>query len=71
MGWLMGAGVAVTLAGVGGLVACMIHVWRLRRAGLPDEVLRAALGRAVAWNLAALGVAVLGLMAVITGLALR
>lgn len=68
MVWL---GAAVTLAGVGGLVACMVHVWRLRRAGLPDADLRAALGRAVTWNMVALFVAVLGLMAVILGVSFR
>jgi hypothetical protein len=71
MGWLVWAGTAATLAGVGGLVACMVHVWRLRRAGLPDADLRAGLGRALAWNMAALAVSVLGLMAVMMGLALR
>jgi hypothetical protein len=70
MGMVTGAGVALTLAGVGGLVACMVHVWRLRRAGLPDSELRAALGRAVAWNMAALGVSLLGLMVVMVSLAL-
>jgi hypothetical protein len=68
MVWL---GAAVTLAGVGGLVACMLHVWRLRQAGLPDADLRAALGRAVTWNMIALFVAVLGLMVVIMGIAFR
>ncbi len=71
MAVLVWAGAAVTLAGVGGLLACMIHVWRLRRAGLPDAELRAGLGRALAWNMAALALSVLGLMAVMMGLALR
>lgn len=71
MGGLVWAGSAVALAGVGGLVAIMLHVWRLRRAGLPDAALRAALGRAVAWNMAALLAAVIGLMGVMVGLALR
>lgn len=65
------AGAAVTLMGIGGLVACMVHVWRLRRAGLPDTALRAALQRAVMWNMIALFVAVIGLMGVIMGLSLR
>lgn len=68
MVWL---GAAVTLGGVGGLIGCMVHVWRLRRAGLPDADLRAALARAVTWNMVALFVAVLGLMAVILGVSLR
>ena len=69
MGGLVWAG--ATLAGVGALIAIMVHVWRLRRAGLPEAALRAALGRAVAWNMAALALSVLGLMAVMMGLALR
>jgi hypothetical protein len=71
MAMLVALGTAVTLAGVGALVAVMIHVWRLRRAGLSDAELRPALGRAVAWNMAALVVSVLGLMAVMVGLVLR
>lgn len=67
--WMIWAGAAVTLMGVAGLIGCILHVLRLRRAGLDEAALRAALQRAVAWNMGALGLSVLGLMLVILGLA--
>jgi len=67
--WMIWTGAAVTLVGVAGLIGCIVHVLRLRRAGLDEGSLRSALQRAVAWNLGALGVSVLGLMLVILGLA--
>lgn len=62
------AGASVTLLGVVGLVACVVYVLRLRRAGLDDAALRKALQRGVVWNMAALFVSVLGLMTVIIGI---
>lgn len=64
------SGAAITLAGVAGLFLCVVHVVRLRRAGLPDEALRKGLQRAVVWNMGALFVSVIGLMLVILGIAL-
>lgn len=71
MGWMIWAGAAVALAGVAGLVWCAVDALRARRAGLSDDVLRARLQRAVVINLAALFVAVIGLMLVVVGLLLR
>lgn len=68
---LIWGGAVMTLAGVGGLLACAVGGMRLRRAGLNDAGLRERLNRLVAYNLGALGFATIGLMAVILGLFLR
>jgi heme exporter protein D len=65
------AGAAVTLIGVAGLFACVVYALRLRRSGLAEAALRAALQKGVLWNTAALFVSVIGLMLVILGIALR
>ena len=71
MGWLIWIGSAFTMAGVVGLLATAVTANRLRQSGLDDKALRAALQRTVNRNLIALGVSVLGLMAVIIGIAFR
>lgn len=68
---LIWIGAAVSLAGVAGLVWCILTVARARREGLPEAEMRARLQGIVAWNLAALAVSALGLMLVIVGIALR
>lgn len=65
---LVWIGTSVSLAGVAGILGCIVAVARARRAGLDDAALRARLQRIVAWNLGALLVSALGLMLVITGL---
>ena len=65
---LIWAGAALTLLGVAGLVYCVLRALKARRAGLPDEALRAELQRVVLINLGALGVSVLGLMLVVLGI---
>ncbi|KPQ04980.1 MAG: Cbb3-type cytochrome oxidase component FixQ [Rhodobacteraceae bacterium HLUCCA12] len=64
------AGAGVTLAGVAGLVACIVYVLRQRRAGLDEATLRSRLQRGVVWNMAALFISVIGLMLVVVGIAL-
>ncbi len=66
---LIWGGAGVTLLGVGGLVACVIWVLRLRRQGLDDAALRRGLQKGVMANMAALFVSVIGLMMVIRGIA--
>ena len=63
--WL---GAALTLVGLGMLVWCIVSVAKAKRAGMPDEALKARLQKIVALNLAALAVSGLGLMAVIVGI---
>lgn len=65
---LIWAGAAVTLAGIGGLLACVVRVARARRAGLPDEELKARLQKIIALNLGALFLSAIGLMMVVVGI---
>jgi hypothetical protein len=70
MDYLVWIGTAVTLAGVAGLVLCIVQVRRARAAGLDDAAMRAALQRVVTLNLAALGASALGLGLVVAGILL-
>lgn len=65
---LVWTGAALTLLGVGGLIYCVLRALKARRAGLPDEALRAELQRVVLINLGALAVSFLGLMLVVLGI---
>lgn len=56
---------------MGGLIWCILLTLQARRQGLTDAAMRARLQQVVTYNLAALGVSALGLMAVVTGLILR
>ena len=62
-------GAVVTLLGVAGLMFCAAQSLKART--LPEDAARAMMARVVAWNLGSMGVAVLGLMAVVAGLLLR
>jgi hypothetical protein len=70
MEFLIWIGAAIALAGVAGLVWCIVLALRARRAGLPDDALRARLQHVVVLNMAALGVSALGLMCVVAGILL-
>ncbi|THD82888.1 hypothetical protein E7811_12090 [Aliigemmobacter aestuarii] len=63
-------GAVIALAGVGGLVWCILQALKARHAGLDDAAMRAALQRVVVMNMAALGVSALGLMMVVAGIML-
>ena len=67
---LVWAGAAVSMAGLAGLVWCIVKVWRARRAGLSDEALRAVVQKVVPLNTGALFLSVLGLMMVVVGIML-
>lgn len=67
---LIWPGTALALAGIGGLIWCIVLATRARNAGLPDAELRARLQQVVALNMAALGIAALGLMLVVAGILL-
>lgn len=67
---LIWIGAGVTMLGLFGLVWCILKVAAARRAGLPDAELRARLQRVVSLNLAALLLSALGLVMVVTGIAL-
>ena len=68
---LVWSGTAVALAGVAGLVYCVMRALRARRAGLPDEAMRAELQRVVIINMGALALSALGLMLVVLGIFLN
>lgn len=70
MDWLIWIGTALSLGGVIGLLRCIQLAMRARKAGLEQAAMRARLQQIVAFNLAALGVSVLGLMMVILGISL-
>ncbi|MBV2361722.1 hypothetical protein KUH32_18305 [Thalassococcus sp. CAU 1522] len=65
---LIWGGAALSLVGLVGLVWCILRVWKARKAGLPDEDLRAVVQKVVPLNMAALMLSVLGLMLVILGI---
>ncbi len=67
---LIWIGAAFALAGVAGLVWCILLALRARRSGLEDDAMRAELQRVVVLNMAALGVSALGLMCVVAGIIL-
>lgn len=68
---LIWIGAAISMAGVLGLVWCILYVLKLRRAQLDDATMRARMQRAVVINFAALAVSTLGLMLVVLGIFLR
>lgn len=68
MEFLVWAGALVSLAGVGGLVWCILYVMKLRKAGVDEAELRTKMQKAVLINFAALAVSTLGLMMVVAGI---
>lgn len=67
---LIWGGAAVSLVGLAGLVAVILTIRSARRANLSEDALRERLQKAVAYNLAALGLSALGLMMVVIGITL-
>lgn len=65
---LIWGGAAISLAGLVGLVWCIVRVWKARRANLTDEDLRAVVRKVVPLNMGALMLSVIGLMMVILGI---
>lgn len=63
-------GSAVTFAGIGLLLWCVLAIARARSAGLPDAELRAKLQRVVVLNFGALLLSAIGLIMVVLGITL-
>jgi hypothetical protein len=63
-------GASLTALGLIGIIYSIFSVTRAKRAGLPDEELRARLAKILPINLGALFVSMLGLMAVVIGVLL-
>lgn len=70
MDWLIIVGAIMSVIGLIGLVASALKVMKAKRAGLEDAALRARIQSAMALNMGALGLSVLGLMCVILGVSL-
>lgn len=70
MGVMIWVGAVLALAGLAGILGCILSVVRARRRGLDDAAMRAHMQRIVAWNLGSLAVSALGLMAVVAGIVL-
>ncbi len=65
---LIWGGAAISLAGLAGLVWCILRVMRARKADLSDEDLREVVRKTVPLNMGALFLSVIGLMIVIVGI---
>lgn len=63
-------GAALSVIGLAGIGYSIIAVARAKKAGLPDEELRARIAKILPVNLIALFVSMIGLMAVIIGVIL-
>ncbi|MES0860745.1 hypothetical protein ABLN87_00125 [Ruegeria sp. SCPT10] len=61
-------GAALSVAGLAGLVWCILRVMKARKAGLSDDELRAVVQGVLPWNLGSLFLSVIGLMLVILGI---
>lgn len=68
--FIVWGGAALSLAGLVGLIWCILRVNKARKAGLSDDELRAAVQAVLPWNLGSLFLSVLGLMMVIIGISL-
>jgi hypothetical protein len=69
--YIVWAGAALSVAGLLGLVWCIIKVARTRRQNLDDEAMRAVVQSVLPYNLGALLLSVLGLMLVVVGIFLN
>jgi Ca2+/Na+ antiporter len=70
MEYLIWIGAVVTLAGLAGLIWCILKVQHARKKGLEDSALKAELQKVVALNLGALLLSAVGLMMVVVGIML-
>ncbi|WP_420586535.1 hypothetical protein [Ruegeria sp.] len=61
-------GAALSIAGLVGLIWCILRVAKARKSGLSDDDLRAVVQSVLPWNLASLFLSVIGLMVVIVGI---
>jgi hypothetical protein len=67
---LIWIGAVISLIGVIGIVWCVMIVVSAKRANLPEADFKARMQRAVALNLGALMVSMIGLMMVVVGIVL-
>ena len=70
MEWLVWFGAALTSVGLVVIAWCIASALRVKRSTLPDEEVRARMQRIVIYNMGALLISALGLMAVVMGVLL-
>ena len=70
MEFIIWIGAALSVIGLLGIGYSIVAVTKAKRAGLPDEELRARMTKILPINLVALFVSMIGLMAVIVGVIL-
>ena len=70
MEFIIWIGAALSVIGLLGIGYSIVAVTKAKRAGLPDEELRARIAKILPINLGALFVSMIGLMAVIIGVIL-
>ena len=70
MVYMIWGGAGVTLVSVALLGWCVVMAMRVRASGMDEAAMRAGLHKVLIWNMAALALAALGLMAVVTGVLL-
>lgn len=70
MEFIIWIGAALSVIGLLGIGYSIVAVTKAKRAGLPDEELRARIAKILPINLGALFVSMIGLMAVIVGVIL-
>ncbi len=68
--FIIWGGATLSLAGLLGLVWCILRVMKARKSNLSDDELRASVQAVLPWNLASLFLSVIGLMMVILGVSL-
>lgn len=65
---LVWVGTAISVAGLFGLLWCILRVVKARKQNLDDEALRAVVQSVLPFNLGALFLSVIGLMLVMVGI---
>lgn len=70
MEWLIGLGALISLAGIAGLIWCILMALKARQVADNEDDMRVRLQKVVVLNMGALGVSALGLMIVVSGILL-
>lgn len=70
MEWMIGLGALISLAGIAGLVWCILMALKARQVAASEDDMRNRLQKVVVLNMGALGVSALGLMIVVSGILL-
>lgn len=68
MDWLIWVGIGISVLGLCSLIWSIFLAVRAKKAGLDDEALRIAIGKAMPFNMGGLFASVIGLMLVILGI---